>query len=210
MNTKILASIAAFALIVSIVGTSFTHSAYAVDADTNKTDSKSTLDKNITDMTTKLADRKAAMDKRMDAKKAKIESKKTAMDKRMDAKKAKIESKIAQKATKEETPAKSQTAVTTAPLNAVTIVMAKGTASNPKCDDQCFVPNKVSVTVGGKVTWKNEDSAGHFATSADGKTFDTGMVNAGASSAVVTMNTAGTYDYSCMVHPWMKGSITVS
>ena len=192
MNTKILASIAVFALIASIVGTSLTHSAYAVDADTNKTDSKSTLDKNITDMTTKLADRKAAMDKRMDAKKAKIES------------------KIAQKATKEETPAKSQTAVTTAPLNAVTIVMAKGTASNPKCDDQCFVPNKVSVTVGGKVTWKNEDSAGHFATSTDGKTFDTGMVNAGASSAVVTMNTAGTYDYSCMVHPWMKGTITVS
>ena len=195
MNTKILASIAVFALIASIVGTSLTNSAYAADADTNKTDTKSTVDKKTTTMTTKLADKKAAMDKRMDEKKAKIES------------------KIAQKKSTPATPAtpaKSQTTATTTPLNAVTIVMAKGTASNPKCDDQCFVPNKVSVTVGGKVTWKNEDSAGHFATSTDGKTFDTGMVNAGASSAVVTMNTAGTYDYSCMVHPWMKGTITVS
>ena len=195
MNTKILASIAVFALIASIVGTSLTNSAYAADADTNKTDIKSTVDKKTTTITTKLADKKAAMDKRMDEKKAKIESK--------------IAQKKATPATPA-TPAKSQTTATTTPLNVVTIVMAKGTASNAKCDDQCFVPNKVSVTVGGKVTWKNEDSAGHFATSTDGKTFDTGTVNAGASSAVVTMNTAGTYDYSCMVHPWMKGTITVS
>ena len=90
-----------------------------------------------------------------------------------------------------------------------TVEMAKGTATNTKCDDKCFVPNKVTITAGGTVTWKNVDSAGHFATSADGKTFDTGMVNAGASSAAVTMNTAGTYDYMCMVHPWMKGTVVV-
>ncbi|HII03622.1 MAG TPA: hypothetical protein HA350_02420, partial [Candidatus Nitrosotenuis sp.] len=105
MNTKILASIAVFALIASIVGTSLTNSAYAADADTNKTDTKSTVDKKTTTMTTKLADKKAAMDKRMDEKKAKIESKKAAMDKRMDEKKAKIESKIAQKKSTPATPA---------------------------------------------------------------------------------------------------------
>ena len=92
--------------------------------------------------------------------------------------------------------------------NAVTVEMAKGTASNTKCAEKCFVPNVVNVSVGGKVTWKNVDSAGHFASSTDGKTFDTGMVNAGSSTSA-TFKTAGSYDYLCMVHPWMKGTVKV-
>ena len=87
--------------------------------------------------------------------------------------------------------------------------MAKGSGTNTNCGDQCFIPNKVKISAGGKVTWKNADSTGHFAVSTDGETFDPGMVNAGASSATVSINTAGTYDYICMVHPWMKGTVVV-
>ena len=104
---------------------------------------------------------------------------------------------------------KTTSTAASAPVKDAVVEMAKGTASNTKCGDQCFVPSKVTISAGGTVTWKNVDSAGHFATSSDGKTFDTGMVNAGASSAPTTIKTAGTYDYMCMVHPWMKGTVVV-
>jgi plastocyanin len=104
---------------------------------------------------------------------------------------------------------KTTSTAASAPVKDAVVEMAKGTATNTKCGDQCFVPNKVTISAGGTVTWKNVDSAGHFAAAADGKTFDTGMVNAGASSAPTTIKTAGTYDYMCMVHPWMKGTVVV-
>ncbi len=89
----------------------------------------------------------------------------------------------------------------------VTVDMAKGTANNQDCADQCFVPNTVTVSVGGKVTWKNVDSAAHTATASDGS-FDTSLVTAGG-SASNTFNTAGSYPYLCIVHPWMKGTVNV-
>lgn len=132
------------------------------------------------------------------------------MDKKMkmDAK-VKVAEKIktAAKPATPATPAK-PAATSAKASNDVTVEMAKGTASNTKCAEKCFVPNVVTVTAGGKVTWKNLDSAGHFASASDGKTFDTGMVNAG-SSASATFKTAGSYDYMCMVHPWMKGTVKV-
>ena len=158
MNTKLLASIAIFALVTSVIASS-SLSAYAADS---------------------------TMDKKM----------------KKDTKPA-----TAAKPATPATPAKPAAASTKA-SNAVTVEMAKGTASNTKCAEKCFVPNVVNVSVGGKVTWKNVDSAGHFASSTDGKTFDTGMVNAGSSTSA-TFKTAGSYDYLCMVHPWMKGTVKV-
>ncbi len=89
----------------------------------------------------------------------------------------------------------------------VSVDMAKGTASNQDCADQCYMPSTVNVSVGGKVTWKNADSAAHTATATD-SSFDTSLVNAGA-SASNTFNTAGTYPYMCILHPWMKGTVNV-
>ena len=126
------------------------------------------------------------------------------MDKKM---KMDAKVKVAEKIKTAATPAK-PAATSAKASNDVTVEMAKGTASNTKCAEKCFVPNVVTVTAGGKVTWKNLDSAGHFASASDGKTFDTGMVNAG-SSASATFKTAGSYDYMCIVHPWMKGTVKV-
>jgi len=89
----------------------------------------------------------------------------------------------------------------------VTVVMAQGAASNTQCGDKCFVPNTVTVAIGGKVTWKNVDSAAHTATAVDGS-FDTSLVNAGA-SASNTFKTAGSYQYMCILHPWSKGTVIV-
>jgi plastocyanin len=70
-----------------------------------------------------------------------------------------------------------------------------------------FGPPGVTVKKGAKVTWKNADTAQHTAT-ADDKTFDTGTVNPGQSK-VVTLSKPGTYSYSCLFHPFMKGRVVV-
>ena len=113
-----------------------------------------------------------------------------------DAKKAEM------KATKD-----AKKAATGSAASEVSVDMAKGTASDTNCGDNCYMPNTVTISVGGKVTWNNVDSAAHTSTATDGS-FDTSLVNAGA-SASNTFNTAGTYPYMCILHPWMKGTVIV-
>jgi plastocyanin len=96
---------------------------------------------------------------------------------------------------------------TAIPATEVTVDMAVGTGSNTECGDQCFIPNVVKVSKGGKIIWTNSDSMIHTATASD-QSFDTGFVSGGASSEL-TFENPGTYDYICQVHPWMKGQIIV-
>ena len=70
-----------------------------------------------------------------------------------------------------------------------------------------FSPATLTVKVGDKVTWTNQDSVGHSAT-ADDNSFDTGILQQGQSGSV-TFSKAGTYTYHCSVHPMMKGTIIV-
>jgi plastocyanin len=95
---------------------------------------------------------------------------------------------------------------------AKTVSMAKGSqsADNP----EFYVPAKTAVKAGETVTWKNDDTAIHTATSGkdatpDGK-FDTSLVSSGQSSKPIAMpNEPGEYPYFCTLHPWMVGTITV-
>ena len=96
----------------------------------------------------------------------------------------------------------------------VTITNAPG-SSTPGCEDtnSCFIPNPVTVEVGTIVTWDNTDNAAHTAsagTSADGPSgvFDSSLIMAGQSYSYTT-DTVGTFDYFCMVHPWMTGTLIV-
>lgn len=70
-----------------------------------------------------------------------------------------------------------------------------------------FDPPTVTIQVGDSVTWTNEDSVAHTATAGDGS-FDTGSI-AGGASDTVTFDTAGTFAYSCSIHPQMTGSVVV-
>jgi plastocyanin len=70
-----------------------------------------------------------------------------------------------------------------------------------------FAPPNVTVEKGGKITWTNSDSADHTAT-ADDKAFDTGTLHGGDSKAA-TFDKAGTYSYTCLFHPFMKGRVVV-
>ncbi|MBN4046124.1 hypothetical protein JYT57_00410 [Nitrosarchaeum koreense] len=89
-------------------------------------------------------------------------------------------------------------------------------AAVPGCDDadECYLPYTISVATGATVLWSNDDSAPHTVTSgtpSDGPddNFDSSLFMAG-DSFEFTFNEAGTYDYFCMVHPWMTGIINVS
>ncbi len=104
----------------------------------------------------------------------------------------------------EETPASEPTE---APAESVIVEMAEGTATNQDCADQCFVPNVAHVAIGGIVTWKNVDTAAHTATEMNSK-FDSSIVTVNGEFSH-TFEEAGTFDYMCIVHPWMKGQVIV-
>jgi plastocyanin len=70
-----------------------------------------------------------------------------------------------------------------------------------------FVPSPVTVSVGSTVTWSNTDSIAHDVI-ADGGTWDSGRVAAGATFAF-TFQTKGTFPYHCSLHPGMVGTLTV-
>ena len=94
----------------------------------------------------------------------------------------------------------------------VTIENAVG-SSTPGCEPDCFIPTTATVEVGATVTWSNTDNAAHTATAGsavDGPSgvFDSSLIMAGGSYSY-TADTAGTFDYFCMVHPWMEGTIIV-
>jgi plastocyanin len=76
-------------------------------------------------------------------------------------------------------------------------------------DNFRFSPRELTVTVGTKVTWVNNDDVPHTATStAKPRSFDSHTLDTdGKFSHVFT--TPGTYDYFCAVHPHMTGRIIV-
>jgi plastocyanin len=70
-----------------------------------------------------------------------------------------------------------------------------------------FAPASVTVDVGDTVTWTNDGPTPHSAT-ADGGSFDTGILDAGQSRSE-TFDQAGTFAYFCTPHPNMRGTVTV-
>ena len=97
-----------------------------------------------------------------------------------------------------------------------TVTNAPG-SSVPGCEqtaDGCIIPSTVTIDIGGEVTWENDDTAAHTVTSGtpverpDG-IFDSSLVITGSSFSHVFAE-AGSYDYFCMVHPWMQGMVMVS
>ena len=87
--------------------------------------------------------------------------------------------------------------------------------SVPGCEqyNECYVTYEVTVDVGGKVYWSNDDTAAHTVTAgsaADGPSglFDSGLFMTGTTFSH-TFESAGEFPYHCIVHPWMAGIVTV-
>ena len=120
----------------------------------------------------------------------------------------------------ESTVSLSEEAVTTEPMapagpQTVTVIVPEGTAV-PGCEEtnECWLPPSVTINAGDTVSWDNVDTAAHTVTSgtpADGPDgiFDSSLLMGGATFEV-TFDEPGSYDYFCMVHPWMVGDVQVN
>jgi len=97
----------------------------------------------------------------------------------------------------------------------VTVSMPTGT-SVPGCEetDSCFIPSSLTINVGDTISWSNDDTAAHTVTSGQPTTgpdgnFDSSLLMVGKAFDV-TFDNSGSYDYFCMVHPWMVGEVQVN
>lgn len=71
-----------------------------------------------------------------------------------------------------------------------------------------FTPGELKLKVGDTVTWTNKDSVGHTVTSDSGTELDSSLLSQ-SDTYQHTFNQAGTFDYHCTTHPYMKGKIIV-
>jgi plastocyanin len=71
-----------------------------------------------------------------------------------------------------------------------------------------FVPASVTVSKGGTVSWKNEETAPHDVTADDFKSGAAGGMKQG-DTFEHTFKSAGSFDYVCTVHPGMEGTVEV-
>jgi plastocyanin len=86
-------------------------------------------------------------------------------------------------------------------------------AAIPADDQLYYDPTVLDITVGTTVLWDNVDNTMHTATSgtpdsgADG-VFDSDIMSEG-DTFEFTFTDAGSYDYYCILHPWMIGTVNV-
>ena len=89
-------------------------------------------------------------------------------------------------------------------------------SSQPGCEltNLCFVPAIATANVGDKIIFLNGDNAPHTSTSGTAASgpdgiWDSGLQQPGVDFVFMATN-PGTYDYFCMVHPWMAGQLIIS
>jgi plastocyanin len=104
-------------------------------------------------------------------------------------------------------PAQPQPAVTTDAAAASAPKAHKSASASVTMGDLFFSPTSVTIAVGDTVTWRNTGDAPHNATADDGS-FSTPTINNGQ-SASHTFSQAGTFSYTCTIHPQMKGTVRV-
>jgi nitrite reductase (NO-forming) len=79
--------------------------------------------------------------------------------------------------------------------------------------DTAYSPNPIQVSEGATVTWTNDDSQPHTATSGENVTpdgrFDSGIL-APKGTFDFTFTEAGEYPYFCLLHPNMVGTVSVT
>ena len=75
--------------------------------------------------------------------------------------------------------------------------------------DYAFMPSRITVTTGTKVTFTNAGSQAHNAAGTDTGGWDTDLLNQGE-TATVTFNRPGTYSFICTPHPFMTGQVVVT
>jgi plastocyanin len=78
-----------------------------------------------------------------------------------------------------------------------------------KMQNIAFDPKAVTVKVGQKVTWTNDDSVDHNVTSQSGETIKSDNFGKGGTFSF-TPKKAGKIAYVCTIHPGMTATLTVT
>ena len=91
---------------------------------------------------------------------------------------------------------------------APTIAATPVAANAVNIDNFAFVPATVTVKVGSTVTWTNKDEDPHTVV-ADGGAFRSEALGSGGTYSF-TFPAAGTFDYVCSIHPFMRGNVVVT
>lgn len=86
--------------------------------------------------------------------------------------------------------------------------LATGINHDIEIKNFAFSPAELTIKIGDTVTWKNFDLAAHRVISDTGTELDSLELRTDKSYAH-TFYTAGTYDYHCGIHTYMKGKIIV-
>ena len=93
------------------------------------------------------------------------------------------------------------------PIYSISILAGSAEQGNPD-----YEPDVGTITQGHVIEWTNNDEAAHTVTSSldFGETFDSGLLGPEATFQVDS-NTLdiGSYEYLCIVHPWMVASIVI-
>jgi plastocyanin len=71
-----------------------------------------------------------------------------------------------------------------------------------------YSPSTITVRVGQRITWVNEDDVLHDVVSTDGEKIESELFPKGESFSF-TPTRGGSIHYVCTIHPGMEGSITV-
>jgi len=105
----------------------------------------------------------------------------------------------------------SSESISAASGSTISVSIPKG-SGNPN-NAPGYAPDSITVVIGvnNTVTWTNEDTVAHTVTSTSAPSsgsFDSGNLPPGQ-SWIHTFAVAGTYQYDCSYHAWMKGTIVV-
>ena len=91
---------------------------------------------------------------------------------------------------------------------AITAAPTRAAEMTVKIENFTFEPQVLTVPVGTKVTWVNDDDIPHVVAEKDGKFHSAALDTADSYSE--TFSTAGTVEYYCAIHPHMTGKIVVT
>ena len=78
-----------------------------------------------------------------------------------------------------------------------------------KMVDIKFDPEDATAGIGQEICWVNEDSIDHNAVAESGATFESDLFGKGQ-TFTTKVDTPGTVEYVCTIHPGMTGSIQVT
>ncbi|MBW3610272.1 MAG: cupredoxin family copper-binding protein [Actinobacteria bacterium] len=84
-----------------------------------------------------------------------------------------------------------------------------GSTNQVGIDGFAFMPAEIDVAAGTTVTWTNQEAAEHSIRD-EGDLFAESEALAEGESFSFTYDTPGAYPYVCGIHPYMKGTVTVS